>query len=101
MLGSPPATFGRMCESFPSSVPSLEPIGLKTAENFHTSGSLVEPRIQETDSYNKIVASDLSCLVNDSRQIRELLDSTGEEISTEAPALESPRSLGGTDKGDI
>ncbi len=86
-----------------------------SSDNSETSGSLVEPRIPiwKVSWTNK---ADLEFLYNlrklvECHHLKKLskdsytpdrvpLDSTGEEISTEAPALEAPRPLGGTDQGD-
>ncbi len=65
VLGSPPATFGRMSEDFPSSVSPRSGQGRSRVENLLTSGSLVEPssRMVEwlTDDYT--LSSDAPALV--------------------------------------
>ncbi len=80
-----------------------------------TSGSLVEPRIQIckillTTQKDLLFIENLKKLVY-RHHVKKLskdrntpdrvpLESTGEGISTEAPALGAPRPSGGMDKGD-
>ncbi len=85
MLDSPPAAFDRMCESFPTSVPSEQPEAAGTV-NFHTSGPLVESRKQDESLGSLRVFRSLSCLGKQhARSCASRID--GREQSTEAPAL--------------
>ncbi len=106
-----------MSKVSPSSASPLSAQGHSRAEKLYSSGPLVEPRIRFMNALDELVEIDQNnpnhhkkgdeiafvkgCLDIVSRQIREHLDSTGEEKRSEAPALASLRSTGGTDKGDI
>ncbi len=87
-----------MCKTSPSSASPLSAQGHKGAEKFYTSGPLVEPNILNRRQDNKLYLFELSR--ERLKPDLEPLDSTGEEMRSETPALASLRSSGGTDKGD-
>ncbi len=102
-----PRDLGRMCESIPSSVPSLAGQACKTSVYFHTYGSLVEPSVLRTISNHQqyhpksdnifvemetfpVKCDGLSPRISKKLSARsDNLAFDGREKSTEAPALVS------------